>query len=62
VLQLESAKQLSVRGYDDGRQAHRDCTDTHRAIKPPADKKTSRDWNGDQVISGAQTRFWIIFL
>src|SRR6266481_1772952 len=52
ALQLQYAKQLSVRSYDDGGQAHRDCAHTHGEIKPPADEKTSRDWNGHQVISG----------
>src|SRR5216684_1113959 len=52
ALQLQYAKQLSVRSYDNGGQAHRDCAHTHGEIKPPADEKTSRDWNGYQVISG----------
>src|SRR5260370_7759805 len=51
ALQLQYAKQLSVRSYDDGGQAHRDCAHTHGEIKPPADEKTSRDWNGYQVIN-----------
>ena len=39
ALQFQAAKQLSVRGYDDGGQAHRDRTHTHGEIESPADEK-----------------------
>src|SRR5580700_7737035 len=50
VLQLKSAKQLSVGGYDDGGQAHRDRPHTHREIESPVDEKASSDRNSDDVI------------
>jgi hypothetical protein len=59
--QLKSAKQLSVGGYDDGGQAHRDRPYTHREIESPVDEKASSDRNSDNVTPVAQTRFWIIF-
>src|SRR5712692_599009 len=52
ALQIQSAKQLRVCSHDDGRNAHRHCTHTHGEINPPADEKTSRNWNGNQVIPG----------
>jgi len=50
LLQLKSAKQLSVGGYDDGGQAHRDRPHTHREIESPVDEKASSDRNSDNVI------------
>ena len=50
LLQLKSAKQLSVGGYDDGGQTHRDRPHTHREIESPVDEKASSDRNSDNVI------------
>ena len=50
LLQLKAAKQLSVGGYDDGGEAHRDRPHTHREIESPVDEKTSSDRNSDDVI------------
>ena len=49
-LQLKSAKQLSIGGYDDGGKAHRDRPHTHREIESPMDEKASSDRNSDNVI------------
>jgi hypothetical protein len=50
LLQLKSAKQLSVGSYDDGGQAHRDGPYTHREIESPVDEEASSDRNSDNVI------------
>ena len=50
LLQLKAAKQLSVGGYDDGGEAHRDRPHTHREIESPVDEKASSDRNSDNVI------------
>jgi hypothetical protein len=50
VLQLESPKQLSVGGYDDSGQAHRDRPHTYRKIESPMDEKASSNRNSDKVI------------
>jgi len=50
LLQLKSAKQLSVGGYDDGGQAHRDRPHTHREIESPVDEKAGSDRDSDDVI------------
>jgi hypothetical protein len=50
VLQLESAKQLGVRGYDDGGQAHRDRPHTHGEIESPVDEKAGSNRNCDKII------------
>ena len=47
ALQLQPAEQLSVRSYDDGREAHCDCTDAHREVEAPVDEKTTSDRDGD---------------
>ena len=52
ALQLQSAKQLRVRSYDDGGETHRDCANAHGKIESPADEKTRCDRNGDKVIGG----------
>src|ERR1700686_1048064 len=50
VWQVKSAKQLSVRGYDDGGQAHRDRPHTHGEIESPVDEKAGSNRNSDKVI------------
>ena len=50
VLQLNSAKQLSIRGYDDGGQAHRDRPHAHGEIESPVDQKAGSDRNSDKVV------------
>src|SRR5579872_1998898 len=50
LLQLKSAKQLSVGGYDDSGKAHRDGPHTHGEIESPVDEKASSDRNSDNVI------------
>ena len=50
VLQLKSAKQLSVGGYDDGGQAHRHRPHTHGEIESPVDEKAGSNRNSDKVI------------
>ena len=50
LLQLRSAKQLSVGGYDDGGQAHRDRPHIHREIESPVDEKASSDRNSDNIV------------
>src|SRR5256884_60148 len=52
TLQLQSAKQLRVRGHDDGRSAHCDCAHTHGQIESPAHEKTRCDRYGYKIISG----------
>ena len=50
LLQLQSAKQLSVGGDDDGGEAHRDRPHAHREIESPVDEQASRDRNRDNVV------------
>src|SRR5437867_723264 len=50
-LQFQPAKQLSIRGHDDGGEAHCDCTHTHRQVNPLANEKTSCDRDSDKVIT-----------
>jgi hypothetical protein len=50
-LQLQSAKQLGVRRYDEGREAHCDCTYAHGQIEPPVDENARCDRDGDKVMA-----------
>src|SRR5712692_3498422 len=50
LLQLKSAKQLSVGGDDDGGEAHRNRPHAHREIESPVDEQASGDRNRDNVI------------
>jgi len=61
ALQLQYAKQLSVRSYDDGGQLIATAPH-HGEIKPPSgrDRPPAMEW--PPVISGRQMRFWIICL
>ena len=43
TLQLQSAKQLSIRGDDDGGEAHGNCANAHGQIESPADENASCD-------------------
>src|SRR5260370_15391992 len=52
ALQLQSAKQLSVRGDDDGGEAHCDCANAHGKIESPVDENPRCDRDGDKVVGG----------
>jgi hypothetical protein len=56
VLQLKSAKQLSVGGYDDGGQAHCDRPHTQGEIESPVDEKAGSDRNSDKVVGRLRNR------
>ena len=49
TLQLQSTKQLSIRGDDDGGETHRDCANAHGKIESPADENACCDRDGDKV-------------
>jgi hypothetical protein len=48
-LQFQPAKQLRIRSYDDGREAHCHHTHTHVQIDSPRDEETSWNRDGDKL-------------
>jgi hypothetical protein len=49
TLQFQPAKQLRIRSYDDGREAHCHHTHTHVQIDSPRDEETSWNRDGDKL-------------
>ncbi len=52
ALQLQPAKQLSIRSDDDGGEAHCDYANTHGQIETPSDEEATCDGDSDKVIAG----------